>query len=74
MVEVSSGTTYQFKENRSAQNGYAMLKAGDEVTVVIDENNMVLEVHPQRTEGKHRFVVGKLQYEITLNTAQGERK
>lgn len=59
---------------------HAMPKVGDEVTVVIGENNMVLEVHPQGTEGKHRFVVGevlfigKLQHEIPLKTAQGERK
>lgn len=80
VVKVPNGTTYQLNENRSERHGHAMPKAGDEVTVVIDENNMVLEVHPQGTEGRHRFVVGevlsigKLQHEITLKTAQGERK
>ncbi|MBS0169479.1 MAG: hypothetical protein JSR62_03930 [Nitrospira sp.] len=80
VVKVPNGTTYQLNENRSERHGHAMPKAGDEVTVVIDENNMVLEVHPQGTEGKHKFVVGevlsigKLQHEITLKTAQGERK
>lgn len=80
VVRLPNGTTHQLNENRSEQHGHAMPKAGDEVTVVIDENNMVLEVHPQGTEGKHKFVVGevlsigKLQHEITLKTAQGERK
>lgn len=79
-VKVPNGTTYQLNENRSERHGHAMPKAGEEVTVVIDENNMVLEVHPQGTAGKHTFVtgevlsIGKLQHEITLKTAQGERK
>ncbi|MFO0731362.1 MAG: hypothetical protein U0361_10285 [Nitrospiraceae bacterium] len=79
-VRVPNGTTYQLNENRSQRHGYEMPKVGDQVTVVIDENNMVLDVHPQGTEGKHKFVtgqvlsIGKLQREITLKTAQGERK
>lgn len=41
---------------------------------------MVLEVYPQGTEGKHRFVAGgvfsvaNLQHEIKLKTVHGERK
>ena len=79
-VKVPNDTTYQLNENRSARHGYTMPKAGDEVTVVIDENSMVLEMHPQGTGGKHTFVtgevlsIGKLQHEMTLKTAQGERK
>ena len=79
-VKVPSGSTYQLNENRSERHGHAMPKVGDEVTVVIDENNMVLEVHPKGTEGKHRFVTGEvvsigvMQHEITLKTAKGEQK
>ncbi len=78
--KVPSGSIYQLKENRSERHGHALPKTGDEVTVVIDENNMVLEVHPKGTEGKHRFVTGEvvsigvMQREITLKTAKGEQK
>ena len=79
-VKVPNGSTYQLNENRAERHGHALPKAGDEVTVVIDENNMVLEVHPKGTEGKHRFVtgevvsIGTMQNEITLKTAKGEQK
>ncbi len=79
-MKVPSGSTYQLNENRSERHGHALSKIGDEVTVVIDENNMVLEVHPKGTEGKHRFVTGEvvsigvMQREITLKTAEGEQK
>ncbi len=79
-VKVSNGATYQLNENRAERHGHVLPKAGDEVTVVIDENNMVLEVHPKGTEGKHRFVtgevvsIGTMQHEITLKTAKGEQK
>ena len=48
-VRVPNGTTYQLNENRALRHGHDMPKIGDEVTVVIDENNMVLEVHPPNT-------------------------
>ena len=58
-VKVPNGATYQLNENRAERHGHALPKAGDEVTVVIDENNMVLEVHPKGTECKHRFFTGE---------------
>ena len=76
-VKVPDGTTYQLNENRALRHGHEIPKVGDEVTVVIDENNMVLEVHPKGTQGSHRFVTGEivsmglLQHEIKLKTAQG---
>lgn len=79
-VKVPNGSTYQLNENRSERHGHALPKAGDEVTVVIDENNNVLEVHPKGTEGKHRFIAGEvvsigvMQREITLKTSKGEQK
>jgi hypothetical protein len=79
-VKVPNGTTYQLNENRAERHGHALPKEGDKVTVVIDENNMVLEVHPEGTEGKHRFVTGKVvsinvaQREITLKTEKGDER
>ena len=78
-VRVLNGTTYQLNENRALRHGHDMPKIGDEVTVVIDENNMVLEVHPPNTKGAHRFVTGEivsmgiLQREIRLKTPEGEK-
>jgi len=79
-VRVPNGATYQLNENRAKRHGHALPKIGDNVTVVIDENNMVLEVHPEGTEGAHRFITGNvvstglLQREITLKTDQGEQR
>jgi len=78
-VRVPNGTTYQLNENRALRHGHDMPKIGDEVTVVIDENNMVLEVHPPNAKGAHRFVTGEivsmgiLQREIRLKTPEGEK-
>lgn len=78
-VKVPNGTTYQLNENRALRHGHEMPKVGDQVTVIIDENNMVLEVHPPNTQGTHRFVtgevvsVGVLQKEIKLKTPEGEK-
>ena len=78
-VKVPNGTTYQLNENRALRHGHEIPKIGDEVTVVIDENNMVLEVHPKNTQGAHRFVTGEivsigvLQREIRLKTPEGEQ-
>jgi hypothetical protein len=79
-VKVPNGTTYQLNENRAQRHGHDLPKAGDQVTVVIDENNLVLEVHPKGTEGTHQFVTGEvvsigvLQREITLKTEKGEQR
>lgn len=54
-------------------------KEGDEVTVLLNENNAVIDLHPKGQEGTHRFVTGKLIYvgkmkkEIKLATSEGER-
>jgi hypothetical protein len=79
-VKVPNGTTYQLNENRAQRHGHDLPKAGDQVTVVVDENNLVLEVHPKGTEGTHQFVTGEvvsigvLQREITLKTEKGEQR
>jgi hypothetical protein len=79
-VEVPNGGTYQLNENRAQRHGHEIPKAGDEVTVVLDENNLVMEIHPKGTEGTHRFVtgnvvsIGTMQREITLKTDKGEQR
>ena len=54
-------------------------KEGDEVTVTVDENNSVIDMHPKGRGANHRFVSGKLIYvgkmknEIKLQTPEGEK-
>ncbi len=78
-VKTTDGATYQLNPKRSERHGHAAPQVGDEVTITLDENNMVAEVHPKGEEGKHRFVTGKLihlgkmEKQIKLETTEGER-
>lgn len=73
------GTVYQLNKNRALRHGHNLPKVGDEVTVVIDENNAVIEVHPKGTAGAHQFITGEVvsvglrQGTIKLKTPQGEQ-
>lgn len=70
---------YTLTENASHRHGHAVPKVGDEVTLVLDENNAVIEAHPKGEEGIHHFYTGKLVYmgkmnkEIKLETSEGEK-
>jgi hypothetical protein len=78
-VKTTDGATYQLNPKRSERHEHAVPNVGDEVTIELDENNMVTEVHPKGEEGKHRFVTGKLihlgktEKSIKLETTEGER-
>lgn len=78
-VKVPDGTVYQLNTNRALRHGHEPFKSGDEVTVVIDEGNAVLEVHPKGMAMNHRFIIGDVvsvglrQGTITLKTPQGEQ-
>ena len=78
-VKTPDGATYQLNEGRSRRHGHEPPKVGDEVTVVLDENNIVSEIHPKGTKMAHRYVTGKLIYvgkmkpEIKLKTDKGEQ-
>jgi len=78
-VKTSEGTTMSVTPNSSARHGHAIPKVGAEVTIVLNENNNVIDVHPKGTEGTHSFVTGKLVYvgkmkpEIKLQTSEGDK-
>jgi hypothetical protein len=78
-VKTAEGTTMTVNPKASTRHGHQVPKVGDEVTMVLNENNTVIDVHPKGQEGGHSFVTGKLVYvgkmkpEIKLETAQGER-
>jgi hypothetical protein len=77
-VKAPDGSTYQLNPNASQRHGHEPFKEGHEVTVLLNENNAVIDVHPKGSRGQ-RFVTGKLVYvgkmkpEIKLATQEGER-
>jgi hypothetical protein len=78
-VKTPDGAIYQVNPLPALRHGHAAHKEGDEVSVLLDENNAVIDMHPKGDEGKHRFVTGKLVYvgkmkkEIKLQTPEGEK-
>lgn len=79
VVKTPDGATYQANENASLRHGHEPFKEGDEVTVMVDENNAIIDMHHKGEEGKHAHVTGKLVYmgkmkpEIKLQTSDGEK-
>jgi hypothetical protein len=79
MVKTEEGTTMTVSPKAAERHGHQVPKVGEEVTMVLNENNSVIDVHLKGKEGAHSFVTGKLVYvgkmkpEIKLQTAQGER-
>jgi len=78
-VKTPDGASYQVNENQSHRHGHAAFKEGDEVSVVVDENNTAIDLHHEGEEGKHTFVTGKLIHvgqtkkEVKLQTADREK-
>ena len=78
-VKTTDGTTYQVNENASRRHGHEPFKEGDEVTVMLDENNTVIDLHHKGKEGKHTYVTGKLVHmgkmekQVKLQTSEGEK-
>ncbi|HKY71286.1 MAG TPA: hypothetical protein VJL88_05155 [Nitrospira sp.] len=78
-VKTPDGSTMSVTPKASERHGHAAPKVGDEVTLIVNENNNVIDVHAKGAEGAHSFVTGKLVYvgkmkpEIKLQTPQGEK-
>ncbi|MGE0474841.1 MAG: hypothetical protein AB7P17_14505, partial [Nitrospirales bacterium] len=76
-IETPTGH-HTLNQKNARQHGHAEYKEGDEVTIVLDENNTVIEAHHKGEEGHHHFYTGKLVYmgkmtkEIKLDTKDGE--
>jgi hypothetical protein len=66
-------------QNTAERHGHGVPKVGDELTLLVDENNAVIDAHPKGREGKHQFVTGKLirldpmDRRVKLSTPQGEK-
>jgi hypothetical protein len=78
-VRTPDGTTMSVSETASERHSHTVPKVGQEVTLVLNENNNVVDVHLKGAEGAHSFVTGKLVYvgkmkpEIKLQTPQGDK-
>ena len=79
VVTTPKGATHQLNENMARRHGQEPFKAGDEVIVVLDENNYIVDMHLKGKEGTHQRVTGKLIHvgmtkkEIKLQTPDGEK-
>ena len=66
-------------QKSATQQGQPAYKVGDEVTIIMDENNSIIEAHLKGTEGHHHFYTGKIIYlwkmekKIKLETIDGEK-
>lgn len=78
-VKTENGSTMRINRNAELRHGHAMPKIGDELTIWVNENNTVIDVHPKGEEGIHRFITGKLVYvgqmkdQIKLWTPEGDK-
>lgn len=78
-IKTPQGTLYQLNENQAKRHGHESFKEGDQVTFVLDENNSVIDVHPEGQKIEHHYVtgklvhIGKMQKEVKLATTDGEK-
>ena len=78
-VKIPDGSTMAVTTKASEQHGHTVPKVGQEVTLIVNENNTVIDMHLKGAEGAHSFVTGKLVYvgkmkpEIKLQTPQGDK-
>lgn len=79
-VKTPDGATHQLNPNRAFRHGHEAFKEGDEVSVLVDENNIVIDMHLKGQMAAHQFVTGKLVYigkmkkGIKLQTSEGDKE
>jgi hypothetical protein len=80
-VQTATGTTYTLTESAAVRQGREAPKVGDEMTLWVNEGNMVMDAHQKRggLAYVHRSLSGTLvsidygQSQMTLSTAGGEK-
>ena len=79
-VKTSTGATLTLTEAAAVRHGHAAPKVGDEMTLWVNEGNMVMDARPKGQPGKGpRFITGTLasidngKSQMTLATSGGEK-
>src|SRR5512141_542251 len=79
-VKTSTGATLTLTEAAAVRNGHSAPKVGDELTLWVNEGNMVMDARPKGQPGKApRFITGTLASidngtsQMTLLTSRGKR-
>ena len=79
-VKTPTGATITLTESTAVRQGRDIPKVGDEMTVWVNEGNMVIDAHMKGESGKpHRFISGTLasidnaKSQMTLSTSGGEK-
>ena len=78
-AKIPDGSMMAVTTKASERHGHAVPEVGQEVTLILNENNNVIDMHPKGAEGAHSFVTGKLVYagrmkpEIKLQTPEGDK-
>jgi len=78
-VNTSDGASYQLNDNIARKLGIVPVTEGEEVLIMVDENNTIIDLHRKDENSKHSFVTGKLVHvgkmkpEIKMQTDDGEK-
>jgi hypothetical protein len=79
-VKTSTGATLTLTEAAAVRHGHSAPKVGDEMTLWVNEGNMVMDARPKGQPGKGpRFITGTLasidngKSQMTLATSGGEK-
>ena len=79
-VKTPTGATLTLTEAAAVRHGHGVPKVGDEMTLWVNEGNMVIDAHMKGQSGTpHRFISGTLtsidnsKSQLTLSTSGGEK-
>lgn len=79
-VKTPTGATLTLTEAAAVRHGHGVPKVGDEMTLWVNEGNMVIDAHMNGQSGTpHRFISGTLtsidnsKSQLTLSTSGGEK-
>ena len=79
-VKTTTGATLTLTEAAAVRHGHDVPKVGDEMTLWVNEGNMVMDAHMKGQSDKpHRFISGTLasidyvKSQMTLSTSGGEK-
>jgi hypothetical protein len=53
-VKTETGTQVSISASASSRHGHRIPKVGEDVTLTMDENHTVIDVHPKGEEGQHQ--------------------